>query len=75
MTQEEFEDLQGRVFRDIEAAKNTPRRQLLPRRLATITKESQRAGILPPRQQQAAVPTVTSISGCGLVLHNFQFHQ
>ena len=29
MTQEEFEDLKGRIFRDIEAVKNTHRRQVL----------------------------------------------
>ena len=33
MTQEEFEDLEGRIFRDTEAVKNTHRRQALPRRL------------------------------------------
>ena len=63
MTQEEFE---GRIFRDIEAVKNTHRHQVLPKRSATITKESQRVGILPTTTQQAssstqaAVPAVTS---------------
>ena len=52
MTQEEFEDLKGRIFRDIEAVKNTHRRQVLPKRSATVTKESQRVGILPPTTQQ-----------------------
>ena len=52
MTPKEFEDLKGRIFRDIEAVKNTHRRQVLPRRAATITKESQRVGILPPTTQQ-----------------------
>ena len=67
MTQEEFEDLKGRIFRDIEAVKNTHRHQVLPKRSATITKESQRVGILPTTTQQAsnstqaaAVPAVTS---------------
>ena len=66
MTQEEFENLKSRIFRDIEAVKNTHRRQVLPRRSATITEESQRVGILPPTTQQpssstqAAVPAVTS---------------
>ena len=67
MTQEEFEDLKGRIFRDIEEVKNTHRRQVLPKRSATITKESQRVGILPTTTQQAssstqaaAVPAVTS---------------
>ena len=56
----------GRIFRDIEAVKNTHRRQILPRGSATITKESQRVRILPPITQQASsstqaeVPTVTS---------------
>ena len=68
MTQEEFEDLKGRIFRDIEAVKNTHRCQVLPKRSATITKESQRVGILPTTTQQAssstqaAVPAVTSTS-------------
>ena len=47
MTQEEFEDL-----RDIEAVKNTHRCQVLPKRSATITRESQRVGILPRTTQQ-----------------------
>ena len=59
MTQEEFEDLKGRIFRDIEAVKNTHTRQALPNLLATITRESQKVGILPTTTQQAAVPTVT----------------
>ena len=37
MTQEEFEDLKGRIFRDIETIKSNCRRQPLPRRSATIT--------------------------------------
>ena len=66
MTQEKFEDLKGRIFRDIEAVKNTHRHQVLPKRSATITKESQRVGILPTTIQQASsstqatVPAVTS---------------
>ena len=70
MTQEEFKDLKGRIFRDIEAVKNTHRRQVLPKRSATITKESQRVGILPTTTQQAsssthaAVPAVTSVTLC-----------
>ena len=54
MTQEEFEDLKGRTFRDIEAVKNTHRRQVLPKRSATIIKESQRVGILPTITQQTS---------------------
>ena len=57
MTQEEFEDLEGRIFRHIEAVKNTHRRQVLPKRSATITKESQRDGILPTTTQQASSST------------------
>ena len=57
MTQEEFEDLKGRIFRDIEAVKNTHRCQVLPKRSATITKESQRVGILPTTTQQASSST------------------
>ena len=66
MTQEEFEDLKGRIFRDIEAVNNTHRRQVLPKRSATITRESQKVRILPTTTQQAssstqaAVPAVTS---------------
>ena len=57
MTEEEFEDLKGRIFRDIEAVKNTHRHQVLPKRSATITKESQRVGILPPTTQQLSSST------------------
>ena len=57
MTKEEFEDLKGRIFRDIEAVKNTHRRQVLPRRSDTITKESQRVGILPTTTPQAPSST------------------
>ena len=54
MTQEEFEDLKGRIFRDIEAVKNTHKRQPLHKRSATITRESQKVGILPTTTQQAS---------------------
>ena len=57
MIQEEFEDLKGRIFRDTEAVRNTTRRQVLPKRSATITKESQRVGILPTTTQQASSST------------------
>ena len=57
MTQKEFEDHQGRNFRDIEAVKNTHRCQVLPKRSATITRESQKVGILPTTTQQASSST------------------
>ena len=57
MTQEEFEDLKGRSFRDTEAVKNTHRRQLLPKRSATIIRESQKVGILPTTTQHASSST------------------
>ena len=57
MTQEEFEDLKGRIFRDIESIKSNPRRQSLPRRSATITTESQRVRLLPTTTQQASSST------------------
>ena len=57
MTQEEFEELKGKIFRDIESIKSNRRRQPLPRRSATITTESQRVGILPPTTQQASSST------------------
>ena len=56
-TQEEFEDLKGRIFMDIEAVKNTHRCQVLPKRSATITRESQKVGILPTTTQQASSST------------------
>ena len=62
MTQEEFEDLKDRIFRDIEAVKNIHRRQVLPKRLATITKESQRVGILPTTTQQVSSSTQAAAS-------------
>ena len=57
MTQEEFEDLKGRIFRDTEAVKNTHRHQVLPKRSATSTRESQKVGILPTTTQQASSST------------------
>ena len=57
MTQEEFEELKGKIFRDIETIKSNRRCQQLPRRSATITTESQRVGLLPPTTQQASSST------------------
>ena len=57
MTQEEFEDLKGRIFRDIESIKSNCRYHPLPRRSATVTMESQRVGILPTTTQQASTST------------------
>ena len=57
MTQDQFKDLKCRIFRDIEAVKNTHRRQVLPKRSATITRESQKVGILPRTTQQASSST------------------
>ena len=57
MTQEKLEYLKGRIFRDIEEVKNTQRRQVLLKRSATITKESQRVGILSTTTQQASSST------------------
>ena len=61
MTQEEFEDLKGRIFRDIETIKSNRRHQQLPRS-ATITMESQRAGILPTTTQQVSTSTRAAAS-------------
>ena len=57
MTQEKVEDLKGRIFRDIEEVKNTHRCQVLPKRSATITRESQKVGILPTTTQQVSSST------------------
>ena len=57
MTQEEFKDLKGRIFRDIESIKGNRRRQSLPRRSATITTECQRVGLLPTTTQQVSSST------------------
>ena len=57
MTQEEFEELKGKIFKDIESIKSNRRCQQLPRRSATITTESQRVGILPSTTQQASSST------------------
>ena len=62
MTQEEFEDLKGRIFRNIETIKTNRRRQPLARRSATITTESQRVGILPTTIQQASTSTQAAAS-------------
>ena len=57
ISQEEFEDLKGRIFRDIESIKSNRRRQSLPRRSATVTTESQRVGLLPTTTPQASSST------------------
>ena len=57
MTQEEFEELKDKIFRDIETIKSNRRRQPLPRRSATIATESQRVGILPTTTQQVSSST------------------
>ena len=61
MTQEEFEDIKGRIFRDIESIKSNRRRQPLPRRSVTITTESQRVGILPTTTQRPTTKASTSM--------------
>ena len=62
MTQEEFDDLKGRIFRDIESIKSNHRRQALPRKSATITTESQRVGLLPTTTQQVSTSTQAAAS-------------
>ena len=62
MTQEEFEDLKGRIFRDIKSIKSNRRRQPLPKTSATITTESQRVGIVPTTTQQASSSTQAAAS-------------
>ena len=62
ITQEEFEDLKGKIFRDIESIKSNRRHQPLARRSATITTESQRVGILPTTTQQASTSTQAAAS-------------
>ena len=61
MTQDEFEDLNGRIFRDIESIKSNHRCQALSRS-ATITTESQRVGILPTTTQQSSTSTQAAAS-------------
>ena len=62
MTQEEFEDLKGRICRDTESIKSNRRCQPLPRRSATITTESQRVRILPTTTQQVSTSTQAAAS-------------
>ena len=62
MTQEEFEDFKGRIFRDIESIKSNRRCQPLPRRSATVTTESQMFGILPTTTQQVSASTQVAAS-------------
>ena len=62
MTQEEFEELKGKIFRDIETIKSNRRRQPLPRRSATVTTESQMVGLLPTTTPQASSSTQAAAS-------------
>ena len=61
MTQEEFEELKGKIFRNIETIKSNRIHQQLPRRSATVTTELQRVGILPPTTQQASSSTQAAV--------------
>ena len=69
MTQEEFEELKGKIFRDIESIKSNHRGQQLPRRSATITTELQRVGILPPTTQAAASSSTQAAAGSSFVYY------
>ena len=69
MSQEEFEDLKGRIFRDIESIKSNRRRQSLPRRSATITTESQRVGLLPTTTPHLHHPKHKITRGTGNTLN------
>ena len=62
MTQEEFEELKGKIFRDIETIKSNRRCQPLPRRSATVTTESQRVGLLPTTTPQVSSSTQAAAS-------------
>ena len=62
MTQEEFEELKGKIFRDIKTIKRNRRCQPLPRRSATVTTESQRVGLLPTTTPQASSSTQATAS-------------
>ena len=68
MTQEEFEELKSKIFRDIESIKSNRRRQQLPRRSVTITTESQRVGILPPTTQRL-VPLKQQLAAVLCTIH------
>ena len=57
ITQEEFEELKGKIFRGIETIKSNRRHQPLPRRSATVTTESQRVSLLPTTTPQASSST------------------
>ena len=69
MIQEEFEDLKGRIFRDIESIKSKCRHQPLARRSATITTESQRVGILPTTTQQASLTSTQAAASSTYVYY------
>ena len=68
MSQEEFEDLKVRIFRDIESIKSNHRRQSLPRRSATITTESQRVVLLPTTTPRASSSTQAA-AGSTFTIH------
>ena len=62
MTQKEFEELKGKIFRDIETIKSNRRCQPLSRRSATVTTESQRVSLLPTTTPQASSSTQAAAS-------------
>ena len=80
MTQEEFEDLKDRIFRDIESIKSNRRRQPLPQPL--LPRSPRGSGycqqplnrcLVPPKQQLTAVMSTTHPADLALeTLHQFK---
>ena len=63
MSTEEYEDFKVQVFNVIQNVKSKSRRHALPKRSATITTESKRVRILPPRSQQSTSSQTSAATG------------
>ena len=62
MSPEEYESFKIQVFCAIQNVKSTSSRQVLPKRSASVTTESQKVGILPPATQSSTSSQMTADS-------------
>ena len=63
MFPEEYEDFKVQVLNVMQNVKSKTRRQALPKRLASITTESQNVGIPPPAAQQPTSSQTSAATG------------
>ena len=69
MTQEEFEELKGKIFRDIETIKSNRRRQSLPRRSALLPQSRRGSGYCQPPLNMYLVPLKQQLAAVLCTIH------